>query len=128
MNLLLLHPDDHWLDDRSVHLDDQRAEHIRTVLKPSVGDALRAGMVGGQQGRAVITSLTSEGGLPAGGPLGSTSSSPSFRHRAGTAAPENAAPFASHGGGIRCGQSAPDQLRPGGKELLAEPPAREVQP
>ena len=61
MNLLLLHPDDHWLDDRSVHLDDQRAEHIRTVLKPSVGDALRAGMVGGQQGRAVITSLTSEG-------------------------------------------------------------------
>ena len=61
MNLLLLRPDDDWLDRRSVQLDDQRAHHIRTVLKPSVGDSLRAGMVGGKQGRAVITALTSEG-------------------------------------------------------------------
>ena len=61
MNLLLLRPDDNWLDHRSVHLDDQRAHHIRTVLKPSVGDSLRAGIVGGQQGLALITALTSEG-------------------------------------------------------------------
>ena len=39
MNLLLLRPDDDWLDRRSVQLDDQRAHHIRTVLKPSVGDS-----------------------------------------------------------------------------------------
>ena len=61
MNLLLLHPDDNWLNECSVHLDDHRAQHIRTVLKSSVGDVLRAGMVGGQQGRAVITSFVPEG-------------------------------------------------------------------
>jgi len=33
MNLLLLRPDDRWLDHQTVVLNDQRAHHIRTVLK-----------------------------------------------------------------------------------------------
>ena len=61
MNLLLLRSDDAWLDERSVQLEDQRAQHIRTVLKASVGDALRAGVVGGNLGQAVITAVDDHG-------------------------------------------------------------------
>lgn len=61
MNLLLLRSDDAWLDERSVQLEDQRAQHIRTVLKAAVGDALRAGVVGGNLGQAVITAVDDHG-------------------------------------------------------------------
>jgi len=61
MNLLLLRPDDCWLDHQTVVLDDQRAHHIRTVLKAAEGETLRAGLVGGQLGHAVLTSVTEEG-------------------------------------------------------------------
>ena len=61
MNLLLLRPDDRWLDHQTVVLNDQRAHHIRTVLKAAAGETLRAGLLGGQLGQAVLTSVAEEG-------------------------------------------------------------------
>jgi RsmE family RNA methyltransferase len=50
VNLLLLHP-----DERSVPLTDARAVHISTVLKLTVGDSIKAGVVDGPLGVAKIT-------------------------------------------------------------------------
>lgn len=61
MNLLLLRPEDRWLDACTVQLDDQRAHHIRTVLKAELGAGLRAGLVGGKLGQAVVVALGEEG-------------------------------------------------------------------
>ena len=50
MNLLLLHH-----DERVIPLADPRAVHIRTVLRLSVGDTVKAGLVNGPMGNATIT-------------------------------------------------------------------------
>ena len=49
MNLLLF--EQHELNAGCLLLTDNRAKHIRTVLKLNVGDALRIGMVNGKMGR-----------------------------------------------------------------------------
>ena len=46
MNLLLLRQGD-WIDAERVLVRDQRAGHIRTVLRARVGDSLRVGLLGG---------------------------------------------------------------------------------
>ena len=46
MNVILLAPED-WLDENTVCLDDHRHEHIRSVLKAEIGDALRVGLLDG---------------------------------------------------------------------------------
>ena len=53
MNLLLLHKNDRISEDR-FRVDGRRAEHIRKVLRAVPGDPLRAGMLGGRIGNAVI--------------------------------------------------------------------------
>ena len=57
MNIILLSSKDHWLDDHSVLLRDQRAIHICDVLKSTVGDQLRVGLRDGLQGQGEVTSI-----------------------------------------------------------------------
>ena len=57
MNLILLHPQDHWLSGSIVEIADHRAVHIREVLRAKSGDTLRVGLFGGKQGQAVIKSI-----------------------------------------------------------------------
>ena len=57
MNIILLSPKDHWLDDHSVLLRDQRAIHICDVLKSTVGDQLRVGLRDGLQGQGEVKSI-----------------------------------------------------------------------
>ena len=57
MNIILLSPKDHWLDDHSVLLRDARAIHICDVLKSNVGDLLRVGLREGLQGQGEVKSI-----------------------------------------------------------------------
>ena len=57
MNIILLSPNDHWLDDHSVLLIGERAIHICEVLKSNVGDRLRVGLRDGLQGYGVVQSM-----------------------------------------------------------------------
>lgn len=53
MNIVLLQPEELG-DDAVAVLRDQRAVHIRGVLKAAVGDSLRVGVLGGRCGQGVI--------------------------------------------------------------------------
>ena len=57
MNIILLSPKDHWLDDHSVLLRDARAIHICDVLRSTVGDQLRGGLRDGLQAQGEVTSI-----------------------------------------------------------------------
>lgn len=59
MNLILLKPDD-WLDSSRVCLRDHRADHIRQVLRSTVGDVLKLGRVGGLWGVGVIEQIDND--------------------------------------------------------------------
>lgn len=54
MNLLLLHPQDHITDNRW-RLTGRRAEHVRHVLGLTPGATLRAGILNGNLGEALLT-------------------------------------------------------------------------
>lgn len=56
MNLILLFPDD-FFDPETVTVADQRAEHIREILHPQVGDRLRVGLVNGPMGTGEVLSI-----------------------------------------------------------------------
>ncbi|MFM2158312.1 MAG: hypothetical protein RLZZ124_786 [Cyanobacteriota bacterium] len=60
MNIVLLKPGD-WSGDGVALLRDQRAGHIRGVLKAQVGDRLRVGLLGGLCGEGVIEALDPDG-------------------------------------------------------------------
>ena len=60
MNIVLLRPED-WIDEQRVLLKDQRATHIRKVLRASAGDSLRVGRLGGTCGQGLIESLDAQG-------------------------------------------------------------------
>ncbi len=58
MNIILLKPEEVALNtDKTVVLNDYRAEHIVKVLRSSDGDLLRVGVVDGCRGSAVIESI-----------------------------------------------------------------------
>ena len=59
MNIILLAPED-WLDENTVCLDDHRHEHIRSVLKAELGDALRVGLLDGLRGSGKVVKLSDE--------------------------------------------------------------------
>jgi 16S rRNA (uracil1498-N3)-methyltransferase len=59
MNLVLLDAED-FADAERVTLRGQRAEHVVRVLRAGVGDGIVVGVVGGQIGSGVITSLHSD--------------------------------------------------------------------
>ncbi len=56
MNLILLEPDE-VAPDGTVRLGDRRADHVLDVLRPSPGDALQVGVVGGRLGWGEVVSL-----------------------------------------------------------------------
>ena len=60
MNIVLLKPED-WIDEQRVLLKDQRATHIRKVLRASAGDTLRVGRLGGACGQGLIESIDAHG-------------------------------------------------------------------
>ena len=59
MNFLLLEPHEVAADGAAV-LRGRRAQHVRTVLRATAGQSLRAGVLGGSIGRAVITAVGAE--------------------------------------------------------------------
>ena len=59
MNIILIQPDE--ISDGEVFLSDRRARHIHKVLKSRVGDSLRIGIIGGQQGRGFIREINPQG-------------------------------------------------------------------
>ncbi len=59
MNILLLQKTD-FLDATRCRLDGERARHVRQVLKSSVGDSLRIGLLNDKLGYAKILSLDTE--------------------------------------------------------------------
>ncbi|MFU8883987.1 MAG: 16S rRNA (uracil(1498)-N(3))-methyltransferase [Cyanobacteriota bacterium] len=60
MNIVLLQPHD-WIAADLAVVRDQRALHIRMVLKAQVGDSLRVGLLGGLCGQGVIEAVEPEG-------------------------------------------------------------------
>jgi RsmE family RNA methyltransferase len=55
MNLILLHPQE--LTDHHVTLTGRRAEHIRKILRGTIGDSLRVGVLGGLLGTGCIQEI-----------------------------------------------------------------------
>ena len=60
MNLLLLHPEQ-ALSEGLWRLSDRQARHVCGVLKLSVGDTLRTGILNGGTGKAKIESIKNNG-------------------------------------------------------------------
>lgn len=58
MNLILIKPSE--LDHATVTLTDRRADHIRSVLRGSVGDTVRVGILDGPMGTGVIQAISAE--------------------------------------------------------------------
>jgi RsmE family RNA methyltransferase len=60
MNLLLLQPEDLGanITTKQITLNDQRAKHIRHVLRASAGDTLKIGFLNGLTGKATISAIT----------------------------------------------------------------------
>ncbi|MDZ7641214.1 MAG: 16S rRNA (uracil(1498)-N(3))-methyltransferase [Desulfurivibrio sp.] len=55
MNLILIDPGE--IQDSRVLLTDQRARHIRKILRSQVGDHLRLGIIGGSLGQGLVLHL-----------------------------------------------------------------------
>ncbi|CAA0079179.1 Ribosomal RNA small subunit methyltransferase E [Zhongshania aliphaticivorans] len=61
MNLLLLQPEDLGAPSQQhnlVTLSDERAKHIRSVLRASIGDTLKVGLLNGLTGNAEIRAIS----------------------------------------------------------------------
>lgn len=56
MNIILLDKED-WADEKVVLLRDQRASHIRSVLRSNVGDTVRIGILCGNRGTGFIEAI-----------------------------------------------------------------------
>jgi RsmE family RNA methyltransferase len=60
MNLVLLRDED-WIDLDRVVLRDHRADHLRSLLKLQLGDAVRVGRLGGLRGEGVVREMGADG-------------------------------------------------------------------
>ncbi|VGO20146.1 16S rRNA (uracil(1498)-N(3))-methyltransferase [Pontiella sulfatireligans] len=60
MNLILLQPSD-FVDDRMAELFDERAQHIRKVLKAEPGKRLRIGLLNGPLGVGTVLAVDKHG-------------------------------------------------------------------
>ena len=56
MNIILLRESD-WSGDQSVSLSDYRAQHIINVIQPTLGQALRVGLINGHKGIGTVTAV-----------------------------------------------------------------------
>ena len=59
MNLILLHPEELGAD-RTAHLSDARARHLRTVLRVTPGSEVRVGIVDGAAGVGTVIEIAGE--------------------------------------------------------------------
>jgi 16S rRNA (uracil1498-N3)-methyltransferase len=59
MNLLIIYPTEVMLN-HLVELSDERARHIRAVLRASVGQSLKIGLLNGPLGQGTVMSLTAD--------------------------------------------------------------------
>jgi len=59
MNCILIEPAE-LLDDHRVRLDGERAAHIRTVLRKTVGDTIKVGLLDGPLGSAEIVAVDAD--------------------------------------------------------------------
>ncbi len=59
MNLLLLNNDDFIAENR-VRITDRRLQHLNAVNQASAGQTLRAGLLGGLQGNALVLSINED--------------------------------------------------------------------
>ena len=57
MNIILLHPNDFTANNQIVTLSDDRFIHIKKILKLSVGDTLKVGLINGNLGRGKVIGL-----------------------------------------------------------------------
>ena len=57
MNLILLRDDELLDGGAAVLLRDERARHIRRILRSSVGDVLRVGVINGAHGEGAVTTI-----------------------------------------------------------------------
>lgn len=57
MNLILIHPDEVGAEGR-VRLTDERAEHIRSVLKAAPGKTLKIGRINGPKGTGAVEEIS----------------------------------------------------------------------
>ncbi|OGQ98887.1 MAG: 16S rRNA (uracil(1498)-N(3))-methyltransferase [Deltaproteobacteria bacterium RIFOXYD12_FULL_55_16] len=58
MNLILLHPQE--LSEQRVSLSGRRAEHLRKILRSTIGDRVRVGVLGGLLGTGCIQEMSSD--------------------------------------------------------------------
>ena len=56
MNIILLRKSD-WNGGQSIRLRDYRAQHIISVIQPSLGQTLRVGLINGHKGIGTITAI-----------------------------------------------------------------------
>ena len=59
MNLILIFPDE-LVPDNTVRLADERAKHIRSVLRAQTGKTLRIGLLNGPFGAGTVTEISDE--------------------------------------------------------------------
>jgi len=57
MNMILIKPEEFSSDDGIVKLNGRRYEHIRKVIKPSIGDSLKTGILNGAKGESKIIDM-----------------------------------------------------------------------
>lgn len=55
MNIILIEPAE--INNNQVTLQDRRADHIRNILKPAIGDKIRIGLINGNRGHGLITDI-----------------------------------------------------------------------
>ncbi len=60
MNVILLTPGD-WISEGRVELADHRADHMRRVLGVKQGDKVRVGVLNGELGVGIVTSVNAAG-------------------------------------------------------------------
>ena len=56
MNIILLRKSD-WTDGQSVRLSDYRAQHIISIIQPTLGQSLRVGLINGYKGVGTVTAI-----------------------------------------------------------------------
>ena len=59
MNIVVLNQSD-WRDEQHVRLVDQRADHIRSVLRAAVGDTVRVGELNGDLGQGRVCAIDAD--------------------------------------------------------------------
>jgi 16S rRNA (uracil1498-N3)-methyltransferase len=60
MNLILLHPDDLLNESRAKITNARQRQHILNILKATLGDEIKLGLINGNLGKGIITTINDE--------------------------------------------------------------------